>query len=474
MLTRLRRDPRTRRALTSLALVVAVGAAGVLPAVAEPEPGSPGIGDSYFPKDGNGGIDVRHYDIRDTYDLATRELSGTTRLRVRATQGLSSFHLDFLLPVSDVRVDGVAASYSRPNKHELVITPARAVRRGDVFTVRVTYAGNPEEVGWEGERNWFATDDEVVTVNEPHMAAWWFPSNDHPRDKARFDIRITTAAEHTVVSNGERVSRTRAGGLATTHWRMSDPMATYLAYFAAGDFALSRGTTAGIPWVTAVSRGLPDGKERRYRRLVNRSGAITAWLQRELGDYPFASTGGIVTELDLGFALENQGRPVYTGGLGRSLIVHELAHQWFGDSVSVDRWRDIWLNEGFATYLEWRYAEAHGGRSTLRRLHTTYGWWEDEAHFWRVDIADPGPGNLFDYAVYERGAMALAALRHKIGNGVFDRLLRRYAARYRDGNARVGDFKRMAERAAGQELDRFFRVWLSRPEPPAKTRANGF
>jgi len=277
-----------------------------------------------------------------------------------------------------------------------------------------------------------------------------------------------------VISNGVQVSRTVDGELATTHWRMTDPMATYLAFFAAGDFAVSKGTSAGTPWLTAVSRGLPDRERRHLKRIINRSGPITAWLESELGNYPFDSTGGLVSKFQFGFALENQSRPIYGGFAYRGVVVHELAHQWFGDSVSVHRWRDIWLNEGFATYMEWAYAAAHGGQSTRQRLHDSYDSSVRDRSFWRVDIADPGAGRIFDYAVYERGAMALAALRSKIGNRTFDRLLRQYLRAYHADSAKVPEFRALAEEAAGHDLGRFFRVWLSRPEPPAKTARNGF
>ncbi len=203
----------------------------------------------------------------------------------------------------------------------------------------VRYHGFPGRIGWQGERSWLADGREVVTMNEPHMAAWWFPSNDHPSDKARFDIRITTAKGREVISNGVRKGRVVHGRTATTHWRMADPMTTYLAFFAAGDFAVERGRAHGQRYYNAVSKRLGADQQRYAFGMLRRSARVTAWLEDELGDYPFATTGGLVTSFDPGFALENQTRPTYPPWIHPSVVVHELAHQWFGNSVSVARWQ---------------------------------------------------------------------------------------------------------------------------------------
>ncbi len=245
-------------ALTTASLVLTLAASGAPAASrAAPTPGSDGIGDRYFPRDGNGGINVLEYDIHDRYRFRTQRLSGWTGLTVRATQDLSSFNLDFLLPVSRVRVEGVAAGHTRPVRHELRITPAAPIAAGQTFHVRVDYAGRPGEVAWGGESNWLADGGEVVTMNEPHMAAWWFPSNDHPRDKARMDIRVTVPKSRQVIANGRRVGRTVRNGLATVHWRAREPMATYNAFFAAGSFAVDRGVSRGLPWYVAASKRIP-------------------------------------------------------------------------------------------------------------------------------------------------------------------------------------------------------------------------
>jgi aminopeptidase N len=467
---------RPRRFLPVLVLALAAGVAPGSSAVPlAPLEESAGIGDAYFPLDGNGGIDVLHYDVRDRYGFGDRRLSGRTTLKIRATEPLSRFNLDFLLRVREVRIDGARVAFSRPNRHELQITPAALIPTGRRFAVTVRYAGKPGSIGWDGEHNWLASRREVVTMNEPHMAAWWFPSNDHPLDKATFDIRITTGAEREVISNGRRVGRRVHGRLATTHWRNAQPMATYLAYFAAGDFSIRRGTDGGIPWLVAVSKRLPKRERTASMRELKASWRVTRWLQRELGDYPFGSTGGLVTSLDVGFALENQTRPTYPPLTrdSRWLLVHELAHQWFGNSVSVHGWRDIWLNEGFATYMEARYEETRGGRTTRAWLLDGYQHYRDSASFWGVPIDDPGKNRIFSTPVYDRGGMALAALRRVIGTSDFAELLRTWAAEHRNGNATTDDFVTLAEQVGGQQLDAFFDAWLRAPEPPPRTAAYG-
>ena len=185
----------------------------------------------------------------------------------------------------------------------------------------------------------------------------------------------------------------------------------------------------------------------------------------------------MTTSLYSGFALENQSRPTYpylgNSNYARSTVVHELAHQWFGNDVSVNRWRDIWLNEGFATWAEWKYIEAHGGRSAQKTLLSRYSGYMRSDSLWNLTIGDPGPKRLFAYPVYERGAMTLQALRHRIGNADFKQLLRTWVRERSEGTGRIGQFRQLAEEISGKQLDGFFKAWLFTGEKPAKTKANG-
>ncbi len=436
--------------------------------------GAPGIGDPYFPQDGNGGIDVTKYDVHDAYRFSDARVKGWTTVTLRTTERLSSFDLDFLLPVSAVHLSTGAATFSRPDRHELRITPRRAIPAGVTVRARVTYAGHPRRISWDGEHNWTADAHEVVAINEPHMAPWWFPSDDHPLDKARMNLRLTVPRADQVVAGGRLVGVRRSGHHATYHWRGGGPMATYLAFFAAGRFVVRHGTSHGLPYYSAVSKRLPKGRRRAALHGVKRTSRIVSWLRRQLGRYPFAETGGVVTSLNPGFSLETQTRPTYPVVVSDQLMVHELAHQWFGDSVSVHHWRDVWMNEGFATFMEHLWIQdQRGGPSTRTWLHEVYGSTPAHSSFWQLPVADPGPAHLFDWPVYQRGAMALAALRERIGHPVFAHLLHAWTARHFHGHGTTGGFEALASKLSDQDLTSFFDAWVRQATKPRNTAAYG-
>lgn len=482
---------RVRAALVAISAAALVAGAAVAPATGHdavlaadggsaagarvaPTSGAAGIGDPYFPLDGNGGYDVAHYDVHDRYAFASGRLSGWTRITARAEQDLSSLNLDFMLGVSKVTVDGRPATFGRANRHELRIVPKRPIAAGATFRVRVAYAGRPGGERWRGERPWLANRREVVTMGEPQMAAWWFPANDHPRDKAAFDIHVTVPRGRQAIANGELVRRTRTGTETTWHWRAKEPMAPYLAFFAAGDFQIARGTDGGVRWLSAVSRTLRPAARRQAMALMKRTPQVVRWSERYLGEYPFSIAGGLTTGLSVGFALENQTRSTYpfVGGAGNVwLVVHETAHQWFGDSVSVHGWRDIWLNEGFASFMELLWDETHGGQRAQTWLLEQ--WRGSGGGFWRLQLADPGPDHVFDLEVYDRGAMAVQALRHRIGDPDFWALLRAWTQGRAGGNGRVEDFEALAARISGEDLTGFFDAWLRGTTRPARTADNG-
>ncbi len=469
-----------RRAAAALSAVLVAGLLTLTPADArEPvaTPGASGIGDPYFPQDGNGGYDVAHYDIHDTYRIRTGALSGWTDVKARATQDLSSLHLDLVLTPDAVTVDGRRARYAKAGQHELTVTPAAPIPRGTAFVVRVRYHGTPSRVAWAGKKPFLRSPDETMATNEPHIAPWWFPANDHPRDKATYDVTVRVPRGSQAISNGQKVSRTTAGGWTSWHWRMRQPMASYLAFFAAGRFRIQHGVSHGLPWTNAVSRVFSKKAQNQQLRLMRSTPGIVAWLETQFGRYPFSSVGGVVTSLFSGFALENQGRPTYpflgTGHEAHTVVVHELAHQWFGDQVSVQRWRDIWLNEGFATWVEWRYDETHGRQSAARRLQSEYAARPAGDAFWRVPVADPGAQRMFGQPVYLRGAMTLQALRQRIGSTAFFRVLRAWVRQRAYGNGSTEQFEALAEEVSGKDLGGFFHAWLRSPTRPARTADNG-
>ncbi len=459
----------------ALALPVTLVAAQPATAYVAAENGAAGIGDPYFPLDGNGGIDVQSYRIADKWDFDSAVLSGRTTIRLVTTQDLNAFNLDFLLKVDGVTVDGRKARFKRSKGHELTVKLPEAAAAGSPLKVVVKYADQPGRYKYAGERNWLSNDTEVVTMNEPHMAPWWFPANDHPLDKATYRFDITVAKGLQAVANGLPKGKRTRGSWTTYRWVAKDPMTSYLAFFAAGRYDVEKGETAGLPWVNVVSKDLRPKQVKTAQRWLAKSPGIVQWLSTELGAYPFEASGGLVTGLGVGFALENQTRPTYpyVGGGNDSLLVHELAHQWFGDDVAVHHWDDIWLNEGFASYMEARYAEVTGGPTTAQWLRDSYDGLGAGDEIWKVAPGAPGSRKIFHGSVYQRGSMALAALRKVVGDQAFNTTLRTWLEQKAGGNGEIAEFTALAEQVSGQDLDAFFDAWLYAKARPADTAANG-
>ncbi|MFE1880638.1 M1 family metallopeptidase [Streptomyces diastatochromogenes] len=435
----------------------------VIAAAPAPTAGAPGIGDPYFPQLGNGGFDARHYGLDIAYDPDSGRLDGRTTLTARATQNLSSFDLDLQqLEITKVEVDGRRARFTRDGD-EVTVTPRRALAKGRDFTVTVTYGGIPEPLGgpivFGSKYGWMKTADGVFVACEPNAASTWFPSSDHPADKATYDIRIKAPKGLTGVSNGRLVSTYDRGDSTYTHWRESRPMATYLATATIGKFDVRTGRTpGGTPIYVAID---PVLKNSNNVDVYAVTAAATDYWSQVFGPYPFEETGAIVDDMpEAGFSLEVQSKPAYSAVRSETTIVHELAHQWFGDSVSVAQWKDIWLNEGFATYAQWLWAEHQGTRSAHDSFLAAYNARPADAAFWQIKVADPQRDTMFASAVYQRGAMTLQALRERIGDQAFFKLLPTWTRLHRYGNADTADFVRLAERISGQQLDDLFDTWL--------------
>ena len=680
---------RCGSALCALAVAAALAVsplAGTAAAMGDGfRPGSPSAGDPYFPGDGNGGYDVQHYDLALAYRPATDRLEGTATITVKATQDLSRFNLDLSgLTVRSVRVEGTKAVW-RHRGDELVVTPAQGIRDGRTFTTVVTYDGVPKPLTeFGGISGFIHTDDGALVVGQPHVADTWFPSNDHPSDKASFRFAVRVPKGLTAVANGELQSRRTSGAWTTWVWDAREPMATYLATASVGDFELNayrhgdirmwdavdpdlyapvaaphtgnqlawsgsadsaynrlsrtiqvpaggatlsfwvtpatepgwdyflveahpvgsdewttlpdenghtsqdtgnscpfwlsihpflahyqteapsggcdpRGSTgtwnattggggpeqwvidlspyagtdlevslsyvsddvvalpgvfvddvslssgpgstsfeadgdtldgwvvggppAGSPgntsaWAAVGAADVPVGPGELIDAAFARQGEVLDFLAGMFGDYPFSSSGGIVDQLlELGFALENQTRPIYSQGFftdsesAISVIVHELAHQWYGDSLALKRWKDIWLNEGFATYAEWLWSEDQGADTAQQLFDFWYNDIPADDEFWQLTIGDPGPDRLFDFPVYIRGAMTLHQLRNTVGDAAFFQILKTWAHQHEGGNVTTPQFIALAERTSGQQLDTLFDAWLYTPGLPDVTSA---
>jgi aminopeptidase N len=431
-----------------------------LPAVDPAAIGAPGIGDPYYPGLGNGGYDVRHYEIALDVDMETDHVDAQAAIDALALQELALFHLDLSgMEVHAVAVDGAPATFRREGS-ELVVRPAAAIRSGASFRIEVRYSGKPEMVPDPGVPfvpgvGWWRTESGVYVVSECVGAQSWFPCNDHPSDKATFAVRIAVDAPYVAVSNGLLVEEREEDGRRTYAWRARDPMATYLATVAIAEFDVRREEgPGGVPLRLFHP---PDATEEELAAFA-RTPEMLAYFTELFGPYPFEAFGAILGHEPLGGALETQTIPIYSRGATEETVAHELAHQWFGNCVALELWRDMWLNEGFASYAEWIWLERVAGPDALRaraaRVHEMLREREVGPPF------DPGVAAVFSARVYARGAWVLHALRGEVGDERFFAILREWVERHHDGNASTADFVALAEELAGRELDAFFAAWL--------------
>jgi len=471
-----------RRFIVATAAALAVLLVGG-PAQAAPAPGAPGIGDPYFPDYGNGGYNVSHYDIRVRYYPDTDRLTGTTTILARATQDLNRFNLDFILPTQSVRVNGWSASFVRQGDHELVVTPPRVINRNQLMTIVVQYDGVPSDYVAAGYTAWTRTEDGALAIGQPEISWWWYPSNDHPLDKATWDVSVLVPDGVEVLSNGvmPRAPRPELVGWTRWSWRSLRPGQTYMPFLAIGQYEIVQDVAPnGQQVINAYSENLGDYAD-PARASIERTAEVVDWESGILGPYPFEAQGGVVVAPNtIGFALENQTRSTYAAEFFRRgsdpyVVVHENGHQWFGDSVSLENWDDIWLHEGFATYMEWLWSEYTGEGTAQEVFDFTYQFYAPTNPFWNVKPGDPGPANIFHIAVYDRGAMAIHQMRLAMGDDAFFETLRTWVESRKYGNGNIAQFQALAEQISGVDLDAVFTTWLytaGRPTLPASASAS--
>jgi aminopeptidase N len=494
------------------AAVLAIGVLGAASASAAPgQPGTPsgprytagaeGVGDAYFPFAGNGGYDVQHYDLDIRYTPPAPSpaplsgtFEGTATIDLVATQDLDRFNLDLRgMEVSSLTVDGKAATGIEPppagvvvegaaywhvqddeaRAWELTVQPRPKLKAGEAVQVVVEYGGaTTQPLDVEGAPyGWWTTRDGAMVVSEPDGSMTWYPVSDHQTDKATYSFEITVPEGKVAVANGLPAGDpVTEDGWTTWFWDAPDQQASYLTTASVGDFDLQPGeTSSGLPIIDAVDEDLTAASEAITEASLARQAEMIAFFETRFGSYPFVAYGSIVDDDSVGYALETQTRPVYSRVAREGTVAHELAHQWFGNAVSPERWQDIWLNEGWASYAEWLW-DAHDGGATVQEAYNDgYNEIPADDEYWEVQIGDPGALGLFLGPVYDRGAGTLHALRLEVGDEAFFEAAQLWLTRYDDSTGTAEDFQAVFEEISAQDLDDFFQTWLYAQEKPPAT-----
>ena len=426
------------------------------------------VEDSVYPDVGDPGVDALHYDLELSWDPASRTLSGTEQLVFRATADAAQIRLDLTadLDATGVTLDGEPAT-ARHDGKDLVVT--EPVEKDRFYTLALDYAGSPRPVPAPSRRRDTETlgftvdaEGEVWTMQEPYGAYTWYAVNDQPSDKALYDVTIHAPQDWVGISNGTLTSRETSTGRTTTHWRLDDPAAAYLITLAIGSYQLTEDTgPRGLPityWVPTDSASLVVDLERTPELL--------GWLERRLGPYPFDSLGIVVVDSTSGMETQTMltlGNDSYA--TSPEVIVHELAHQWYGDLVTPSDWRDVWMNEGMAMYLQglWQDEVWQLGRDASVRE-----WAADDARA-RRQAGPPGRFDPRQFAadnVYLSPAVMWWRLRQRIGEEAFGRLLREWPQERAGTSTTREDYLAWIDAETGQRLSPLLTRWLTSPTPP--------
>ncbi|MFJ4890622.1 M1 family metallopeptidase [Streptomyces sp. NPDC088788] len=421
--------------------------------------------DPYFPANGDPRYRVHRYELALDYRPAPNRLSGTARLNaIAGRSALAEFQLNLAdFRIGRIRVDGKAAHYTHRGGR-LRIRPPKPVRAGAAFTVEVQWSGNPRPVSspWGGI-GWEELEDGALVASQPVGSPSWYPCNDRPADKAAYQISITTPSAYAVVAGGRLLTRTTKASTTTWVYEQSAPTSSYLVGLSIGKYQT---VLLGDPGLVGVPQSghLPAGLLPEFSRDFARQPAMMELFQDLFGPYPFGEYAVVVTEEELDVPVEAQGLSLFganhvDGARGSErLIAHELAHQWFGNSVSIADWRHIWLNEGLAKYAEWLWSERSGGRTAHRLASAAHR--KLSALPQDLLLSDPGRKLMFDDRLYERGGLAVHAIRCALGDDAFFRMLRGWTVLHRSGVVTTSVFTTHVARHTAEPLDDLFTAWL--------------
>jgi aminopeptidase N len=430
--------------------------------------------DPYLPGHGDLSFDVTHYDLTLDYKLEGNQLTAKARIDALARENLSEFTLDLeSLRATKVAITDVGVAKYTSHRGKLVVTPKTTIRAGREFSVQISYGGNPRPVQSKaGEAGWEELTDGVIVAAQPHGAPSWFPCNDRPSDKATYVVELTVPSAYHVVCNGVLTQQRRGASTMTWRYEQTEPMAAYLATVQIGRYTVRRLADEPVPVEIVSPDSLRDHADGPFARQPEMMDAFVRWF----GDYPFeAPYRSVVTEDDLEIPLEAQGLSIFGANFleddwsSERLVAHELSHQWFGNSLTVRSWRDIWMHEGFACYSEWLWSEESGRESADERARE---------HWKRLDdlpqdllLGDPGPDDMFDDRVYKRGALLVHALRLTLGDDAFVELLHTWTSRYRHGSIGREELTALVVEVGGDACGALLDEWLDELSLPELPRA---
>jgi aminopeptidase N len=426
--------------------------------------------DTVYPRHGAEVVDALHYGLKLDWHDASTTLTGHERLTFRAARNASHFSLELIdsLVVGSATLDGRPVSVTQSGDRVRLTSP---VARGSRHVLSLTYAGVPHAVPAPTERGDFSTlgftampDGSVWTMQEPFGAYTWYAVNDTPADKAYYDFRITAPPHMVGVANGRLVSRSVVAGHTHTDWHLDAPCASYLTTLAIGDYVrhVIHGVK-GLPIDLWTHRG--DARELRVLSYAPRA---VRFLRKQVGRYPFSTLG--IVAVPSASAMETE-TMVTMGTLDHVLtkdnVVHEIAHQWYGDTVTPRDWSDLWMNEGMAFYLaEGRWTAHHEGIS----LSDDLSFWASQARRIRREEGPPAaydPSDFGEINVYVLPALMWDTLRHRLGSSEFDTLARRWPATHARASSSRGQLVRWWSHQTHLDLRGFFHRWLlGAKEPP--------